>query len=139
MVAGRAVVTRAPEESKAVPDPRRRSAVQGGESHAGGDGKEPEGIRKARAGLEAEGWHVVPAAGNLGPWDLVALHPCYGTRVVCVVDRAPSKTEMRRLKKFRCHPWWGRHVLVYPERAQQSHSPRLARRGGIAIRNAKER
>jgi hypothetical protein len=95
------------------------------------DGKEPEGIRKARVGLEAEGWHVVPAAGSLGTWDLVALHPEHGVKLLRVLQCAPTQAELDMLADFRCHPTWLRYIVIYPERPAGMH--------GIASKNAIKR
>lgn len=62
--------------------------------------------RRAKAKLEAAGWFVVRAAGSLGLWDLVALHPDHGVTLIQVkTNRRPVGRELDRLRAFLCSPW----------------------------------
>lgn len=69
--------------------------------------------RRAKAKLEAESWLVVRAAGSLGLFDLVALHPDYGVKLIQVkTNRRPRGKELTPLRAFLCSPW-RKEIWVY--------------------------
>lgn len=74
--------------------------------------------RRAKAHLEGEGYHVVKAGGSLGVFDLVALHPDYGIRLIQVKsNRKPGRQEMDALRAFQCHASWRKELWVYRDHA----------------------
>jgi len=112
---------------------RARKARAAGKKSAGKSGLHASATarQKARAHLERQGWVVLPSAGALGPWALVALHPQHGVKVVCALDQLPRPSELEALEVFPVHPAWGRDVWVF--------SARLARRRGNAMEYASKR
>jgi Holliday junction resolvase len=68
---------------------------------------------KVRDHYEHRGWYVLKAGGSLGMWDLVALHPDYGTELIQVkTNRNPGRVEMDALKNFQCHGSWCKKLVV---------------------------
>lgn len=74
---------------------------------------------KIRDIYEKGGWYVVKAGGSLGLFDLVCLHPDYGTHLVQVkTNRSPSPAERTRLVGFQCHSSWTKKLAIVNDRAE---------------------
>lgn len=72
--------------------------------------------RKARRTLEARGWYVTWADGRIGPWDLVALRPEHGVKLVRVkTNEDLGRAERAELIAFICHETWAKEVWVYQD------------------------
>ena len=69
--------------------------------------------RKAKAELEAQGYHVTRASGSHGLYDLIAVHPDYPVRLIQIKTSKSSSKLDRMLRAFLKKPPLERAAMEY--------------------------